>query len=321
MAIELYIKASSMFEPIVYEGIEWTTQRIGEAGKLVFTLIKDENISFSEGAHVRLTVDGINVFYGFVFEKSRDKNHHIQCTCYDQLRYLKNKDTYVYTNKTASELIKMIAGDFNLNLGSIEDTGFKIAQRVEDNKTLFDIIYNALDLTLISTGKLFVLYDDFGKLTLKNIESMKLDTIIDEDTAENFDYTSSIDGDTFNQIKLVYDNKETGKRDVFITKDSNNINQWGVLQYYEVIQKGMNGKAIADTLIDSKTGKNRKTRHLDINNAFGDLNVRAGSSLPVSLNLGDIVTNNYLVVDSCTHKFYENYHTMDLHLIGGLGFV
>lgn len=321
MKVELYIKGSSLFEPITYEGIEWITNRVGEAGKLVFTVIKDNVISFSEGAHVRLTVDGINLFYGFVFEKSRDKNNNIQVTCYDQLRYLKNKDTYVYTNKKASELIKMIAGDFNLKVGDIEDTGYKIAQRIDDNKTLFDIIYNALDLTLICTGKLFVLYDDFGKLTLKNIESMKLDTIIDEDTAENFDYISSIDGDTFNKIKLIYDNKNTGKREVFIAQDSNNINQWGVLQYYETIQEGMNGNAIADNLIDRRKGKNRKTRHLNVNGALGDLNVRAGSGLAVRLLLGDIIVNNYLVVDSCTHKFYENYHTMDLHLIGGLGFV
>lgn len=321
MKVELYIKASSLFEPITYEGIEWTTQRIGEAGKLVFTVIKDDTISFSEGAHVRLTVDGVNLFYGFVFDKTRDRNHHIQVTCYDQLRYLKNKDTYVYTNKSASELIRMIAGDFNLNVGSIENTGYKIAQRVEDNKTLFDIIYNALDLTLISTGKLFVLYDDFGKLTLKNIESMKLDTIINEETAENFSYTSSISGDTFNKVKLVYDNKNTGKREVYITQDGEHINQWGILQYYETIQEGMNGKVIADSLISKKTGKNRKTRHLDITGALGDLRVRAGSSVPVSLNLGDIVTNNYLVVDSCVHKFYDNKHIMDLHLIGGVGFV
>lgn len=321
MKVELYIQGSKLFEPITYEGIEWTTQRVGEAGKLVFTVIKDDIISFSEGASVRLTVDGINLFYGFVFEKSRNKNHHIQVTCYDQIRYLKNKDTYVYTNKKASELIKMIAGDFNLKVGDIEDTGFKIAQRIEDNKTLFDIIYNALDLTLISTGKLFVLYDDFGKLTLKNIENMKLDTLINENTAEDFDYTSSIDGDTFNKIKLIYDNKNTGKREVFIAEDGEHINQWGVLQYYETIQEGMNGKAIADSLIDRKTGKNRKTRKLDIKGALGDLRVRAGSSVPVSLNLGDIITNNYLVVDSCTHYFYENYHKMDLHLIGGVGFV
>lgn len=321
MEVKLYIKANELYEPITYSGIEWSTQRMGEPGKLVFTIIKDLNISFSEGSHVTLSVDGKNVFYGFVFEKSRDKNHHIQVTCYDQLRYLKNKDTYVYTNKTASELIKMIASDFKLQVGEIEDTGFKIAKRIEDNQTLFDIIYNALDLTLIATGKLFVLYDDYGKLTLKNIESMKLETVIDETTAENFDYTSSIDGDTFNKIKLYYDNKDTGKREIYIAQDSKHINQWGVLQLYQKINDGLNGQAMADNLIHIKKGKNRKTRSLTISNAKGDLSVRGGVSLPIFLNLGDIQANNYLVVDSCTHKFNNAHHTMDLKLIGGVGFL
>ena len=64
----------------------------------------------------------------------------------------------------------MIAKDFNLQCGEIADTGFVIDYRVEDSITLFDTIQNALDLTLINQ-KLYVLYDDFGKLTLKNIEN------------------------------------------------------------------------------------------------------------------------------------------------------
>ena len=53
----------------------------------------------------------------------------------------------------------------------------------------------------------YCLYDDFGKLTLKNIESMKLDLLVDSETAENYDYTSSIDSNTYNKVKLFYDNK------------------------------------------------------------------------------------------------------------------
>ena len=321
MEVKLYIKSDELYEPITYSGIEWSTQRMGEPGKLVFTCIKDLNISFSEGSHVRLSVDGKDIFYGFVFEKLRDKNHHIQVTCYDQLRYLKNKDTYVYKNKTASELIKIIASDFNLQVGEIEDTSFKIAKRIDDNQTLFDIIYNALDLTLIATGKLFVLYDDFGKITLKNIESMKLDTVIDETTAENFNYTSSIDGDTFNKIKLYYDNEKTGKREIYTAQDTSHINHWGILQLYQKISDGSNGQALADNLIDSKKGKNRKTRNLTINGVKGNLDVRAGVSLPIFLNLGDIQAHNYLIVDQCTHRFDNDNHTMNIKLIGGVGFV
>ena len=60
-----------------------------------------------------------------MFKKQSDKENIINVTAYDQLRYLKNKDTYIYSNKTVSELIEMIAADFNLRVGVLEDTGFK----------------------------------------------------------------------------------------------------------------------------------------------------------------------------------------------------
>ena len=41
------------------------------------------------------------------------------------------------------------------------------------------------------------------------------------------------------------------------------------------------------------------------------------SSVMVSLNLGDIVTNNYMVVNKVTHTFKGDEHMMALDLIGG----
>lgn len=313
--IELIIQNdSNIYYPVVEEGITWETTRKGVPGVLNFTVVKDGVLNFQEGNAVRLKVNGNNVFYGFVFKKERDKGNTIRVTAYDQLRYLKNKDTYVYANKTASDVVKMIAADFKLNVGTIEDTGYIIASRVEDNKTLFDIIQNALDLTLQNRKKLYVLYDDFGKLTLKNVESMKLNLMIDDETAENYSYTSSIDGETYNKIKLSYENKETGKREIYISQDTSNINQWGVLQYFETIEETTNGKVKADALLSLY---NRKTRNLTIKNAFGDVRVRGGSSIIINLNLGDVIVQNYMIVEKTKHTFKNNEHFMDLTLKGG----
>jgi len=313
--IELIIQnGSNIYYPVVEEGITWETTRKGVPGILNFTVVKDEVLNFQEGNAVRLKVDGNNAFYGFVFKKERDKGNTIQVTAYDQLRYLKNKDTYVYTNKTASDVVKMIAADFKLNVGTIEDTEYIIASRVEDNKTLFDIIQNALDLTLQNRKKLYVLYDDFGKLTLKNVESMKLNLMIDDETAENYSYISSIDGETYNKIKLSYENKETSKREIYISQDTSNINQWGVLQYFETIEETTNGKVKADALLSLY---NRKTRNLTIKNAFGDVRVRGGSSIIINLNLGDVIVKNYMIVEKVKHTFKNNEHFMDLTLRGG----
>lgn len=313
--IELLIQnGNTIYSPIVKEGISLELNRKGSPGRLDFTVVNDGILNFQEGNPVRMEVGKSKVFYGFVFTKKRDKGNEIKVTAYDQLRYFKNKDTYVYSNKTATELVKMIAADFNLQLGSLEDTAFKIASRIEDNKTLFDIVQTALDITLRERKKLFVLYDDFGKLTLKNVENMKLNLLIDEKTGENFDYTSSIDGNTYNKIKLSYNNEEAGKREIYIAQDSRNMNNWGVLQYFDTLEKGENGKAKADALLSLY---NKKTRNLTIKNAFGDVRVRAGSALVVMLNLGDIVVNNFMMVEKVKHIFNEKHHTMDLILRGG----
>lgn len=316
MGYTLYIQhGERMFEPVVESDVQWETSRKGMPGKLTFKVVKDDILDFTEGDAVSFYDGEDRVFFGFVFTKSRDKDGVISVTAYDQLRYLKNKDTYVYENKTASEVVQMLAEDFSLKLGSIEDTKHKIESRVEDNQTLFDIIQNALDITLLSTKQMYVLYDDFGKLTLKNIESMKINVLIDENAACNLDYKTSIDGETYNQIKLIYENNDAGKREIYITKDGENINKWGVLQYFEKINSDQGAKDKADGMLKLY---NNKTRNLTIKEAVGYSKVRAGSMIMVSLKLGDIDANSWLIVEKVTHKYSEGIHTMDLNLVGGV---
>ena len=315
MQVELLIQhGSKVFIPAVEEGITWATERKGCPGELQFKVIKDDVLTITEGDAVRLKVDGKNVFYGFIFKLKRDKQQIISVTAYDQLRYLKNKDTYVYENKTAGELVKMIANDYNLQSGFIEDTGYTIPSRVEENTSLFDMIQNALDLTLQNQSYMYVLYDDFGKITLKGLDNMRLNLLIDEETGENFDYASSIDDQTYNRVKLTYDNEKTGTREVYISQDSNNMNTWGVLQYFDTLQEGENGAAKADALLSLY---NKKTRNLSIKNAIGDTRVRAGSMVVVMLDLGDMKVNTLMLVEKSKHEFKESQHLMTLTLRGG----
>lgn len=303
------------YVPLIEGDITWTTERLGSPGKLEFNVLKDDVINFQEGNRVSFKMNGENVFLGYVWDKTRNKDQIIKVTAYDQLRYLKYKDTYVYKDKKASDVVKMIASDQNLELGDIEDTGYVIAERLRDNETFFDIIYDALNLTFDNTKKLYVLYDDFGKLTLKSMESMRINLVVGEDTAEDFDYKTSLD-DVYNQIKLAFDNKNTGKREIYIAKDSNNIYRWGRLQYFDKIDEKTNGKVKADTLLELF---NRKNKSLSIKNAIGDIRVRAGSSLVINLpNIGDISIQNYMLIEGATHRFSNNEHFMDLKLRGRL---
>ncbi|MGO1012206.1 C40 family peptidase [Clostridioides difficile] len=304
------------YEPVVLDGITWEIERRGSPSKLEFTIAMDDILEFCEGNSVRLYYKGIGIFYGYIFQKKRDKENHIKIVAYDQLRYFKNKDTYVYSNKTASELVKMLAKDFNLKYNVIEDTKYKIS-RVEENKTLFDMVLTALDDTLREKKEMYVLYDDFGRITLKNVASMKLDTVMNNDVIEDFDYNSSIDSDTYTKIKLVRDNEETGKRDVYIAQDSTHMRSWGILQMFDTVDKNMSEAEIKQKCDILLKLYNKKTKSLSLKNVLGDIRVRAGCLVPVFLNLGDIKLQNYMLVEKVKHTFENNSHFMDLTLVDG----
>ncbi|MFR0941601.1 MAG: hypothetical protein ACLSF2_04260 [Butyricicoccus sp.] len=225
-------KNGQLQQPMIEGDIVWETTRSGAASSLTFTVVKDDTLNFHEGNPVSFRFNGANVFYGYVFKKSRSDNRLIKVTAYDQLRYFKNKDTISYVNKTYADVLKMLAADYGLKVGTVADTKYKIPQRIEEG-TLFDMLGNASDLTIINTGKVYVLYDDFGKLCLKPYESLLLPLYIDEDTAQGYSYTSSIDSDVYNRIKLAWDNDETGVREVHVMNNTASQSKWGTLQYYE----------------------------------------------------------------------------------------
>ena len=301
--------------PAVLDGVVWETCWKGQPGKLTFKVVKDATLDFHEGDVVQVNYGGVNFFYGYVFTKKYSKDGTIAVTAYDQMRYLKNKDTYNFVNLTAGEEIKRIAEDFQLQVGELADTGYAIPKFRGANKTLMDIMQTLLDMSTQNTGRLYVLYDDFGKLTLKDLEDMKIDLLIDAETAEDFAYESSIDKDTYNRIKLYYDNKETGKRDVWMAVNSADIKRWGVLQLTESVnpQKAMNFGQLADSKLKMH---DRVKRTLTVKNAFGDLRVRGGSMLYVNLLLGDVTLTKRIIVESVKHTIVQGHHTMDLTVKG-----
>ena len=87
----------------------------------------------------------------------------------------------------------------------------------------------------------------------------------------------------------------------------------GVLQYYEKVNNPENAINKVNSLL---TLYNKKTRRLSLKNVFGDIRVRGGSSISVSLNLGDIQVNQYFICESVTHTFKEGMHFMDISLKG-----
>lgn len=300
-------------EPVVLDGITWETTRKGEPGKLSFECVQDDNLSFSEGAEVIFRYGDTNVFHGFVFSKERDKEHHIQVTAYDQLRYLKNKTTYVWSGIRADQVVKRIADDFKLKVGNLPNTGFVIPNLSCPNQTLFDTILDAIDETVMNTGNLFYLYDDFGALTLKNIKDSTVNFLINKETAENFNYSTSIDNETYNRVLLVTKSSGEGAGVPTVAQDTETMGKWGVLQYYEELQNGENASVKAKALLKLH---NKVFRNLSIKDHLGDVRIRGGVGVYVDLYLGDMHAKQLMLVEKAVHTFDNGHHHMDLTLQG-----
>ncbi|MNU85104.1 phage late control protein GPD [compost metagenome] len=290
----------------------WKTSRIGKPGSLDLTLLQASNYKINNGDIIRAKWDGKPLFYGYVFVIGRGEEETFKVKAYDQIRYLSSNDTYVVKNITAAALLKQIAKDFGLKVGSVADTKYKIPSMIEDNQKLIDIISKALDYTVINTGNIFVLYDDFGNLVIKDSKNMRLDLLIGDDSLmTGFSFERSIDSDTYNRVKLVQDNKKSKKREVYIAQDSANIGKWGRLQLMQKVDDNKNAAQIKQLLDQLIKLKNRETKTLKLD-ALGDPSVRAGCYVPIEIQ--ELGINQYYLVDECTHKISGNEYTMSLEL-------
>lgn len=307
----LIYNEGKVYEPIIKDKIKVTWSRGFQAGTLEFDVVKDKEINYQEGNTVTFSIDGETFFKGYVFSKSRKKEQVINTVCYDQLRYLKSKDTYQYQSQSMADLIKKICSDRGLKVGEIEDTTYKIPKRLEQNQEYLNMVKVANDITLSQTGKIFTLFDNAGEICLKSAENMIVDDApLSYDNMVDFDYKTSIDDGTYNRVVvyLVDDNKSLIKK--VVKEDKENIKKWGVLEYSVMTNNDEDIEKKASQILEVL---NRKFRSLDIKQAIGNTKVRGGSVIPVQMMaIGDININSYMIVDKVQHTFYDDYHFMDL---------
>lgn len=340
--IEIYIykpEAKTMYQAVVLEPVVWTTEQNGSAGKLEFTILKytdgdsdpSTKIAFHEGAMVIFKYKGVEVFRGRIFQKQRDKEHHIACVAYDSLRYFKNKNCprvyNFHTGTTTTKFLNALCSSENNAFvkGEFEETEQIVTWNEVSPQTLFDMLKESSEQTIVTDPKhtIYTLYDDKGKLYYESQDNMKLDLYIDSEALEDFSYTTSIDGETYNRVLLYWGDDEgsttTKKKttssersssDYWDEEDEENIQAWGVLQYTEKIDSSCaDYKDRAKKLLEFH---NQKTRELSLQGVFGDTRVRAGSSVIIDLNLGDVEPKKYVFVLKARHTFENKFHTMDL---------
>ena len=144
---------------------------------------------------------------------------------------------------------------------------------------------------------------------------MFVPTVIgDGSLAVDYTYKRDIDSDTYNRIKLVKKNEETGRTDVYIHEDTETVKRWGVLQYYGVVDQNLNEAQIDEMCKMYLRYYNRVLRTLCLE-ALGVPEIRAGSIVPVRIsNVDDLSSTRLLLAEKVTHRFDGEDHTMTIEV-------
>lgn len=292
-----------------------TTNRFDSPAKLSFTCLERGGIELTEGSLVELIVDGVRMFRGYVFTAERNQDGEVSYTAYDQLRYLKANASYIFENMTLPQIIQRIASDFGLVCGTLEEPGYAFPCLLKENESCLDIIFDALSQTIIQTQKIYVFYDDNGALTLKEAKNMYHNILIGEKSMlTDYTYKRDIDSDTYNRVKLVRKNKESGRTDTYVHEDTDKIQKWGLLQYYHEVNENLNEAQIDEMCKQYLQYYNRVLQTLDLE-SVGVPRLRAGMVVPVQIGtVRELSMSRLLLAEKVTHSFAGDSHTMSIEV-------
>ena len=285
----------------------------GQPGKLTFTVQQDPNnlLQVTSGGAVMYEVDKKQKFKGYVFTSGTDATNTYKITAFDQMRYLKNKDSLIFSKTTASNFFARICEENGLKYKILVPSSHILPDYFHDNKTYYQMLEYAIQWTNVNTGRQYFIRDDAGVLIFSELAYHKTGLIIgDESLLVDYQYEVSIDRDTANVVKAVRADDEKGKLSIWIEKDSYNLQRWGKLQHLEKVDKDMNEAQIRQLVSNLMKLKNKETKTMRLKALGAD--VSAGSGFRLRIDKLKILEDMW--IKSISHDYEKDFHTMDIEV-------
>ena len=296
--------------------IKWAGRRGSPTRTLTISLLDDDGykqarsgINIDEGYQCIFSWEGKELFRGIFLRQGQSHQKTGDYKAYDLGIYLSNnKDTFVYENKTATDVFKDVCSRFGIPVGGAAQTGYTIPDLTKKKTTGWDAIADALSLDYDNTGAKHYVFSDKGQLFLKKRLENVLQWVLDVDTnITSYKYTKSIEK-TKTRIKLLSSEGTVLAQE----QDTELEKKIGIFQDVDTPDESLTTaqiKTLAKTLLQER----KVTEHsLALNEILGKADVISG--VAVFVKIPHLGLNKTFYVDSDTHTFKGNLHTMSLEL-------
>jgi hypothetical protein len=256
--------------------------------------------------------DDTELFRGMFISQSQSQNKAMTAKAYDNgIRLANNKDTFNYTNATATEIFSDICQRFGIPKGNAVDTKYKIPELPKPKTTAWDCLADALTLTREATGVRYYPRCSGEKLELiERRESILMWVIETGVNLIDYSQTKSIEK-IKTRIKLL--SKEGG-----VLAEASDAALEGKIGVFSDIadKKDEMTNAQLKELVNTTLAENNKSVSSLSVSALGQPDVITGSGVSVIIkHLG--ISRTYYVEED-THTFSGGLHTMRLKLATAL---
>lgn len=312
----LVIKGSKTYNMSnLVESITWSGRKGAAARSITINLIDDDGyghdqsgIACEDGHQCIFYWQGKELFQGIFINDKRSNSKKLFAKAYDSGIYLSNnKDSFNYSNKTASDIFKDCMSRCEMPIGTVADTGHIVPELPKPKTTYYDVICDALSQTYKATGKRFYPLSMKGKISLLNRKENVLQWVVE--TGVNlitYEYTKSIEN-TKTRIRLL-----TNEGKVLAEKvDKNLEKKIGIFQDVDTPNDSLNEVQLNELVASILKEKGvRKTLNIT---ALGIAEAYSGMCLYIIIK-GLGISKTYYI-DEDTHTFQGRKHTMSLKLL------
>lgn len=297
------------------EQIRWKGRKGSSSRTLTVQLVDDNGykhaqseIDVEQGQQCLFYYNGEELFRGIIMTQTQNNNKRLTFTAYDNGIYLaNNKDTFIYENKTASDIFRDCCTRLGLPIGEVAECTYKIPELTKPKTTAFDTIIDALSLDFDATGIRHYIPSKEGTLSLLTRRENIIQWVIE--VGQNltaYTYTKSIE-DIKTRVKMV------SKEGTTIAEKTNSAleKKIGIFQEIENRDESLSTAQINDIITSILNEKSTPGKTLNVE-AIGITDVISG--IGVFIIIPELKISRTFYVDEDIHTFKDNLHTMSLKL-------